>query len=91
MSAMTAHAQPLRELDHRHNSGIDVTLFWDPDHERLLVCVCDAHSGDYFVLLAEYAQALAAFHHPYGYAAREGIHVSPARRPTHPSQPPRST
>lgn len=87
MSVITAQAQPLRELDHRHNSGIDVTLFWDQDHERLLVCVCDARSGDHFVLPVEYAEALDAFHHPYGYAAREDSPVSTALRPPTPAQP----
>ena len=86
MPVTTAQANPLKELDHRHSNGIDVTLFWDQDHERLLVCVCDARSGDYFVLRVEYAEALDAFHHPYGYAARAGGAVPPALRPaTQPS------
>jgi hypothetical protein len=87
MSYRTTQAQPLRELNHRHSSGIDVTLFWDQDRERLLVCVCDARSGDYFVLQVAHAEALNAFHHPYAYAAREGRPISPVLRPPAPTQP----
>ena len=81
MSVIGARANALRELDHRQNGGVDVTLFWDEEHERLLVCVCDTRSGDYFVLPVEYDKAMDAFRHPYGYAARDGITVSPALRP----------
>jgi hypothetical protein len=80
MPVRTPQTPPLRELDHRHSDGLDVTLFWDEEHERLQVCVSDARSGEYFVLLADYAEALEAFHHPYGYAAREQDRGSVALR-----------
>lgn len=86
MSA-TTHTTALRELDHRHSSGIDVTLFWDERHGHLVVCVCDVRSGDYFSFHADGSEARAAFRHPYAYAARCGTDVSPAGRAPNPPQP----
>ena len=71
----------LEELDVRRGSGLDVTLYWDPDHDRLLVSVSDLQSGDHFDLWPENSDALDAFRHPYGYAARHGLDVPSARRP----------
>jgi hypothetical protein len=70
----------LKELDVRRGSGLDVTLYWDPDHDRVLVSVSEVQSGDYFVLWPDKSDALDAFRHPYGYAARQGLDVPVARR-----------
>jgi hypothetical protein len=58
-----------RELDHRHNDGIDVTLLWDSATDRVSVFVRDARAGEAFELSVEPSRALDAFHHPYAYAA----------------------
>jgi hypothetical protein len=63
-----------QELDHRTADGIDVTLLWSPETNRVLVAVCDAKTGDEFELtVAPGERALDVFHHPYAYhAARAG-------------------
>ena len=59
----------IRELDHRHNDGIDVTLLWDAATNRVSVFVRDARAGEAFEVDVEPGRALDAFHHPYAYAA----------------------
>jgi hypothetical protein len=59
----------LRELAHRSNGGVDVTLFWHAQTDELLVCVSDEHSGAYFEIHPERDLALDVFYHPYAYFA----------------------
>ncbi len=78
---MTMHTTPetqVRELDRRRNDGIDVTLLWNPQRNRASVTVKDERSGESFEFDVDSADALAAFHHPYAYAAAPPR--SPARR-----------
>ncbi len=64
---------PLRELDHRHNDGIDVWLLWREVDNRVLVAVADARTGNRFTIeVPEGEPVLDVFHHPYAYAANEG-------------------
>ena len=63
----------LRELDHRYNDGIDVRLLWNPATNRVTVSVQDERLGESFVLDADGADALDAFHHPYAYTRRGGL------------------
>jgi hypothetical protein len=65
----TARLQMRRELDHRHTNGIDVTLWWSPSDDTLVVTVLD-DSSDAFELHVEAHEALDAFAHPYAYAAQ---------------------
>jgi hypothetical protein len=62
----------IRELDHRSNDGIDVTLLWNSETNRVVVAVEDERSGESFELAVDGADALSAFHHPFAYAYREG-------------------
>jgi hypothetical protein len=63
---------PLRELDHRHNDGIDVWLLWREVDNRVLVAVSDARTGNRFTIeVPEGESVLEVFHHPYAYAAHE--------------------
>ena len=55
----------LRELDHRTNDGIDVTLFWNPRTNHVFVVVEDQRTGELFELEVEAADALKAFRHPF--------------------------
>ena len=64
----------MRELDHRTNDGIDVTLLWNPQTSALFVAVDDARGGESFTLEVDAADALDAFHHPYAYADRSRVH-----------------
>jgi len=62
------------ELDHRSNDGLEVTLLWEAQTNRVTVGVFDAKSGDDFDIEVNPSEALDAFHHPYAYAASRGVH-----------------
>jgi hypothetical protein len=64
---------PFKELAHRVNDGLEVTLLWQPDTGELNVCVCDRKGGASFEIRPEPAQALDVFYHPYSYAADERL------------------
>src|SRR5438128_490222 len=63
----------LRELAHRENDGIEVTLLWDERTDRLTVSVLDTRTGEFFELGAPRDEALDVFYHPYSHAARRGV------------------
>jgi hypothetical protein len=56
-----------RELDHRENDGIAVTLLWYEDSNRVVLRVVDFKSEEEFELQIDARDALDAFHHPYAY------------------------
>jgi hypothetical protein len=62
----------MRELDHRSNDGIDVSLLWNERDDRVTVAVFDARTGDAFEVDVAGHEAHDAFHHPYAYAAFRG-------------------
>ena len=64
----TATDTGIRELDHRTSDGIDVTLLWSSDSDRVWIALRDDRFGEALELEVDPAQALAAFHHPYAYA-----------------------
>jgi len=57
-----------RELAHRVDGGIDVTLLWSALENRLTVTVFDERAGELVVLDAESDNALDVFYHPYAHA-----------------------
>jgi hypothetical protein len=59
----------MRELDHRRDDGIDVTLLWNSRTNQVLIAVEDEHGSNSFELKVPAADAMQAFRHPYGYAA----------------------
>jgi hypothetical protein len=61
------------ELAYRRGAGIGVTLLWHRTSGELTVSVIDEASGDSFELPVAADEALAAFHHPYAYAAVKGV------------------
>lgn len=69
-----------RGLAQRECDGLHVALIWFEQSNRLVVCVRDERSGDYCELAAEAANALDVFHHPFAYAARQGIPYRVHRR-----------
>ena len=77
VTALAQHGS--RELAHRENDGLEVTLFWQPGTDELTVCVCDQKRGAYFVIEPEPSQALDAFYHPYSYASRSVVHYEDER------------
>jgi len=66
MLTMTAEIA-LRELDHRTDDGIDVTLFWKPLANQVFIEVADRRSGEWCELEVEARDALGAFHQPFAY------------------------
>jgi hypothetical protein len=61
-----------RELAHRKEGGVDVTLLWSARENRLAVTVFDQRSDELLVLDAETDEALAVFYHPYAHVASQG-------------------
>jgi len=78
----TRRQTAVRELDHRHNDGIDVRLLWNPDTGSVSIAVCDERFGELLAFDVDPAEALTAFHHPYAYAP----HGEPARPLIHASE-----
>ena len=61
-----------RELDHRANDGIDVTLLWNNETNVVSIRVVDErndHSLEYEITPAE---TVGAFNHPYVFADTHG-------------------
>jgi hypothetical protein len=65
--------QDTAELAGRQGAGIEVTLRWHRTSGELTVSVTDTASGASFELPVAADEALAAFHHPYAYAAAQGV------------------
>lgn len=63
-----------RELAHRSDDGIDVTLFWSKASNRVTISVFHAGSATALEFEVDGADALDAFNHPYAYAATGGGH-----------------
>jgi hypothetical protein len=64
----------VRELDHREQDGLDVTLLWYEREDYASVVVADSKTGEAFELvLGTGDSALDVFHHPYAYAALRGL------------------
>jgi len=57
------------ELAGRSNEGLEVSLLWSKSANRVKVAVADARQNEQFEFDVAGADALAAFHHPYAYAA----------------------
>lgn len=58
----------VRELDRRHNDGIEVALLWNPRTNRVSVAVQDERNDHSFELEVDGGDALYAFRHPFAYA-----------------------
>ena len=61
----------LRELDQRSGNGLVVTLLWSERTGGVFVCVEDEQTETGFHFVVDPAEALDAFHHPYGYIRSE--------------------
>ena len=64
----TRTGTPVRELAHRQNGGIHVTLLWYETEDSLFVLVLDEAGGTIQRLAAEPHNALDVFNHPFAYA-----------------------
>jgi hypothetical protein len=71
MSASPRH-QTWSELAVRENDGLAVSLLWSRATGDVKVAVADAQLDEQFEFHVPGAEALAAFHHPFAYAAELG-------------------
>ena len=69
-----------RELARRSSAGVDVTLYWHPTLDELIVSVWDEPHGDYFEIRPQRYLALDVYHHPYAYADLAGVYEKENRR-----------
>ena len=60
-----------RELASREADGLAVTLLWSKTSNKVKVTVADTRLDEAFEVEVAGAEALAAFYHPFAYAARE--------------------
>jgi hypothetical protein len=63
-----------RELAHRNQNGLEVTLLWDSRSNEVSVEVIDQLGGSGFRFPIPGHLALEAFHHPYAYAQSHDDH-----------------
>ena len=70
----------LRELARRSTAGVDVTLYWHPILDELIVCVCDKRNGAHFEIRPARYLALDVYYHPYAYADLEDVYEKESRR-----------
>ena len=68
MSLIHAH-DTWRELAGRENEGLEISLLWNESAGRVKVAVADARLDEQFEFGVEGAEALAAFYHPFAFAA----------------------
>ena len=71
MSASSQHHIWI-ELAVRENDGLAVSLLWSSASGRIKVAVVDSHLDEQFEFHVPGADALAAYHHPFAYAAEPG-------------------
>jgi hypothetical protein len=57
----------LRELAHRVGADIEVSLFWRPEDNSLLLLLVEVPTGVLFEVPVPHENALDAFNHPYAY------------------------
>lgn len=83
-----AHARDTwKELAGRENEGLEISLLWNKSAERLKVAVADARLDEKFEFDVASADALAAFYHPFAYAADRGLGFGCAMRDSLDLQP----
>ena len=85
---LTAQTAPVaiddwRELANRDGDGLEISLLWSKAAGRVKVTVADSRLDESFELDIASAEALAAFHHPFAYAADRGLGFGDALRESH--------
>jgi hypothetical protein len=68
----------IQELLVREAGGIEVSLVWRREADTLTVVVSDERVGASFELHAPRDRALDVFHHPFAYAAAQGVEYAVA-------------
>jgi hypothetical protein len=62
-----------RELAHRSNYGLEVTMLWHPARDEVTVCGSDRRTGARFEIRPERHLALEVYYHPYRYVTRGDV------------------
>ena len=75
------------ELASRESYGVAVSLLWSKAADRVKVTVSDTKLDDEFEIDIANAEALAAFYHPFAYAAARGTCFGVAARDSFDLQP----
>jgi hypothetical protein len=65
--------RPRQELAQRTAAGIEVTMFWTPDDDSLVVRVVDLFAEDCFEMPVSKERGSFAYRHPFAYAAELGL------------------
>jgi len=90
-SPITTDTSQWKELATRDTDGLTVSLLWDPATDAVKVTVTDSRLAGLtyrdFELSVDGADALSAFHHPFAFAAAEGMAFEFADRETADLQP----
>jgi hypothetical protein len=79
-SSAGAFESERRELARRSSAGVEVTLYWHPTLDELVVCVWDERHDDYFEIRPARYLALDVYYHPYAYADLEDVYETENRR-----------
>lgn len=66
------------ELLVREGGGLEVALVWRQGADTLAVVVSDERLGASFEVSAPRDRALDVFHHPFAYAAAQGVEFAAA-------------
>ena len=73
VNAVLAAAGDWRELASRDTDGLAVSLLWNAATDRVKVTVADSRLDEEFELHDRGRRRADAFHHPFAYAAAEGM------------------
>jgi len=71
MSISTITTLARRELAHRVNDGLEITLYWHPDDNGTSVEIYHEATGETIAFPVPGDQALDAFHHPFFHLAEQ--------------------
>jgi hypothetical protein len=69
----TIRQQPRQELAQRTGAGIEVTLFWEPGDDSLVIRVVDHFAEECFEMPVSRERGSFAYRHPFAYAAELGL------------------
>ena len=86
-SPFTTDLSQWKELATRETDGLTVSLVWSSETGAVKVTVADSRLDHDFELHVRGADALAAFYHPFAFAAAEGLTFELADRETLDLQP----
>ncbi len=76
-----------KELAARENEGLEISLLWSKSAGRVKVAVADARLDERFEFDIAGSDALAAFYHPFAFAACRGLSLGEELRMSSDLQP----